>query len=145
MTTVRVLVDGKPTEAMWVTVTLRMNRKNDFRSVHGPSNASGHVAVERPVVIERAQRDRDTFPMDYGVIESDWTGEVEMTVMNREAIEKAMEAVATWGDLAWASSSEVQHDLGAAAVALAAHDGSMLTLDVVASGGATVVPVATRA
>ena len=146
VTTVRVLVDGEPTEAMWVTVMLHMSRKNNFRSAHGPSDARGQVAIVRSVVIETAQRDRDTFPMDYGAIDADWTGDIEVAVMNRDAITKALDAVETWGDLAWASSSEVRHGLVVAAAGLDAHDGALLTVEVVAtSDGATIVPVATHA
>lgn len=131
---------------MWVTVALRMSRKNNFRSAHGPSDARGHIAIGRSVITDRAQRDRDTFPMDYGAIEADWTGEIEIEVMSRDAIGQALQAVETWGDLAWASASEVRHGLTAAAADLAGHDGALLTVEVVATDdGATIVPIASNA
>ena len=127
-------------------VRFRTTFKNDFKSSHGPSDERGHVTIERSAVIESAQRDLAMFPMDYGGLDRNWTGEIEVAVMNREAIDRALQAVETWGDLAWASSSEVRNSLATAAASLATHDGSLLTVELVAtSGAASIIPVATRA
>jgi hypothetical protein len=146
LTTVRALADGEPIEAMWVTVSFRSNFKNHFVSTHGPSDKRGLVAIERTAVIESAHRDLTMFPMDYGWIERSWTGEIEVEVMNREAIDRALNAVKTWGDLLSDSSPDLWEGLAAAAASLVVHDGSLLTVEVVAtSGWASITPVASRA
>jgi hypothetical protein len=146
MMTVRVSIDGKPAEGLWVSVSLRMARKNDFRSAHGPSDALGHVAISGFDVRRRAQHDRDMFPMDYGAIDADWTGGIELRVMNRDAIGLAVEAVETWGAQAWASPQEVRRGLAEADAVLATREGAALTVELVATpADPTIVPITTQA
>jgi hypothetical protein len=68
-----------------------MRHKNDFGVIAGPTDASGAVLVTRTEIERWADLDRNAFPMDYTGL-GDFTGEVLVRPLNRQAIEAALHA-----------------------------------------------------
>jgi len=93
---VRVLVDGTPTVGMFVCVTIRMTRKNDFGLGFGPTNEEGELMISREDLLREAEKERRLFIMDYTHPEDDFAGEVVVTPLNREALAQAITAYDTY-------------------------------------------------
>lgn len=68
-------------------------KKSPFDFVFGPSDTEGKIEISRDQIILEARKTIDLFPMDYWNIESDWTGVLRVTPMNRESITRALSAV----------------------------------------------------
>jgi hypothetical protein len=144
--TVRLLMDGAQVEGLWVRLSLVTTRNNDFSSGHGPSDPTGLVTIKALDVLRRAQLDQAMFPMDYGTVEADWDGTLELRVMNLAAMEAAIEAVETWGEQAWAYRRDVRDGLQTALTKLADCEGASLTVEPVkVPGDLTVLPESTQA
>lgn len=58
---IRVLSDGVPAEGVLVEAIIRVRRKNDFASIHGPSDREGRVLITKDKILHEAEnriRDR---------------------------------------------------------------------------------------
>jgi hypothetical protein len=93
----RVKAGDQPLLGGWVKVVLHTGHKNDFPSLHGPTDEDGVVLVQAGDLRESAQRSRDLFLMDYGSIENDWTGAITVAPLTPEDLEVVIEAIDTWG------------------------------------------------
>lgn len=69
-----------------------MARKNHFDLLFGPSGQGGEIKVTSEHVLEEAHKSMELFLMDYADIESYWTGKLEVTPLNRNAVERALSA-----------------------------------------------------
>jgi hypothetical protein len=86
---IKVLADGKPAGGMFVCLTLRATRKNDFALGFGPANEEGALRISRDDLLREAEKDRQLFIMDYGNPEEDFAGEILVKPLNREELERA--------------------------------------------------------
>lgn len=96
---VRVIADGRPVAGMFVCVTVRTTRKNDFGLGFGPTNKEGELVIWRHDLIREAEKERRLFIMDYGHPEYDFAGEVVVTPLNREALRQAITAYDTYHEV----------------------------------------------
>jgi hypothetical protein len=76
----------------WVSATLEMARRNAFNLILGPADAAGMLKVSRSQLLERAQQDRDLFPLDFVNPATDWTGRIRVDVINLADVNKALQA-----------------------------------------------------
>jgi hypothetical protein len=83
--------DGERLPGVFVLLTLKVRRKNDFHILGGPTDETGTAVVTREDIERSVERDRETFIMDYTGL-ADCTGEVMARPWNREAIEAALRA-----------------------------------------------------
>lgn len=67
-----------------------MAQKNHFDLLFGPSGTGGEIEVKREQVLEEAHKSMELFLMDYADIESYWTGKLEVTPLNRDAIQRVL-------------------------------------------------------
>jgi hypothetical protein len=81
--------DGERLPEVFVSLTLKVRRKNDFHVWGGPTDETGTAVVTREDIESSVNRDRDMFIMDYTGL-ADCTGEVIARPCNREAIERAL-------------------------------------------------------
>lgn len=77
---------------MFVMLRFVMARKNHFDLLFGPSGQGGEIEVTREQVLEEAHKSMELFLVDYSDIESYWTGKLQVTPLNRDAIERALSA-----------------------------------------------------
>jgi len=77
---------------MFAFLKFVMARKNSFDLLFGPSDAEGGIEVTRDQVLNEARKSMELFAMDYMDIESYWTGKLQVTPMNREAVTRALSA-----------------------------------------------------
>jgi hypothetical protein len=96
---IRVAADGKPAPGMFVCVTLRMARKNDFALGFGPSDQDGRVRISREDLLQEAEKERRFFIMDYGHPEEDFGGELVIKPLNRDDLAKATAAYEVYHDV----------------------------------------------
>lgn len=93
---IRVLADGRPASGMFVSVTLRTTRKNDFGLGFGPTSDDGGLQITRDDLLREAEKERRLFIMDYGHPEDDFSGEILVKPLNREALQQAIAAHDTY-------------------------------------------------
>lgn len=89
---IRCLVDGRPQEGLLVCLTLRMRRKNDFEAWVNPTNSKGESRITWNEIMSQVREEIKIAQMDYGHLEADFAGEVIATPVNRNDIERALEA-----------------------------------------------------
>ena len=89
---IRVLADGRPVAGVFASVTIRTTRKNDFGLGFGPTNEDGGLVISREDLLREAEKERRLFIMDYGHPEDDFTGEIVVRALNREALQRAIAA-----------------------------------------------------
>jgi len=73
---IKIELNDHPVAGVWLGVALPVRRKNEFNSVHGPTDEDGVVTVSRTSIESWASLSRNLFLMDY---EADWTGEILAT------------------------------------------------------------------
>jgi hypothetical protein len=83
--------DGAPTRGMFVTVRLKMSRKNDFSVLAGPTDEHGAAVLTREEIDRSVEWDRNTFVMDYTGL-GDSTGEIVISPLSRKELHRAMDA-----------------------------------------------------
>lgn len=93
---IKVLADGRPAPGMFVCVTLRTTRKNDFGLGFGPTSEDGNLQISREDLLREAEKERRLFIMDYGHPEDDFSGEILVKPLNREALQQAIAAYDTY-------------------------------------------------
>jgi len=76
---------------MFFSISLKMRRKNHFAVPAGPSDGFGVVMVTHADIEHWVNWQRNTFIMDYTGL-PDATGDIEVFVMNREALAGALKA-----------------------------------------------------
>ena len=84
----------KPCAGVLVNVTLVTTRKNDFRSMWGPTDAAGKLTVTRQELLDEGMKDREFFLMDYGHPELDFSGEIRLRVAREADLGRALAAYA---------------------------------------------------
>ena len=89
---VRVTANGHAVGGMFICIKLKMSVRNDFDLVFGPTDDEGGIIVTRENLLSEADKDRSFFLMDYGDPEQDFTGEIIVTALNRESLERALTA-----------------------------------------------------
>lgn len=99
---------GLGLDGAWVRVTLGTTEKNDFNLLLGPADAQGRLVVTRQEILNQIQEIRDLFIMDYGGPEA-WNGRVNVAVLNRDDVSRALSAFDVWGKAVGIRS---QRDLG---------------------------------
>jgi hypothetical protein len=92
---VAVAIDGAPVPGAWVRLDLLMQRKNDYRLLFGPTNSKGALAVTRAEIERSVRHEQLTGLMDFMGL-GDWIGEIVVTPLNREAVERAREGHRVW-------------------------------------------------
>jgi hypothetical protein len=90
---ITIKIGGQQTAGMLVMLKFLTVRKNPYNLVFGPSDEKGRVVVTREQVIAEARKSMELFLMDYGEIEAEWTGKLQVTPMNRESIGRALSAL----------------------------------------------------
>jgi hypothetical protein len=90
---ITIKTSGQQMRGMFVTLKFLVARKNPYNLVFGPSDEQGRIVVTRDQIIGEAKKSLDLFLMDYGDLETEWTGKLRVTPMNRESIERALSAV----------------------------------------------------
>lgn len=93
---IKVFADGRPAAGMFVCVTLRTTRKNDFGLGFGPTSEGGGLHISREDLLREAEKEQRLFIMDYGHPEDDFSGEIVVKPLNREALESAIAAYHTY-------------------------------------------------
>jgi hypothetical protein len=88
--------DSKPLSGAWVRLTLPTTRKNDFMMSFGPADKEGVLEISATDIERKVRATKNFFLMDYGSL-ADWTGEIRISVMNREAVELLMDAYQIFG------------------------------------------------
>lgn len=89
---VRLLADGTPVKGMFVRVTIKTTRKNDFVLGFGPSDEEGMLQISRAQLLREAEKERRLFVMDYGHPEADFAGEISVRALSREDLQRAIVA-----------------------------------------------------
>jgi hypothetical protein len=70
--------------------------KNDFQMPFGPTDETGVLEISAAEIEREVSATKNFFLMDYtGLVH--WTGEIRISVMNREAVELLMDAYQTFG------------------------------------------------
>lgn len=77
---------------IFVMLKFIMHRKNHFGLLFGPTDREGELEVTREQVLEEAHKSMELFLMDYADIDKFWTGKLEVTPLNRSAVEGALSA-----------------------------------------------------
>lgn len=90
--TVRVLVNGELAPGMFIITRIMTSRKNDFGLGFGPTDVQGQLAITRDDLLREAEKDKRFFIMDYGDPEADFSGELVVSPLNSDALERAVEA-----------------------------------------------------
>jgi hypothetical protein len=93
---VRVVGDSTPLGGAWVRLTLPTTRKNDFMMSFGPADDKGFLEISASEIELKVEAIANFFLMDYTGL-PDWTGEIRISVMNREAVELLMDAYQIFG------------------------------------------------
>ena len=84
-------LQGKPVSGILVSVTARMQRKNHFDLVVGPTDR-GQITCTRNNILEQAESSRNLFLMDYADPVDNFSGEIEVAPMSRHDIKRALDA-----------------------------------------------------
>lgn len=92
-----ILGDSVPIEGLFVCVTVKVSFKNNFDLVFGPSDQSGLITICKDDIIREAEKDRKLFIMDYGDPVEDFLGKIEITPLNKKALDDAMAAYNIFG------------------------------------------------
>jgi hypothetical protein len=92
MLRVRVLLNEAPMDSAYVRVQLRMRRKNDFHSIHGPADGGGSLDITSDEIMLEAERNKALFLMDYGHPQLDWNGEIVLRPLSLKDLNAALEA-----------------------------------------------------
>lgn len=87
---IRVLSDGVPAEGVLVEAIIRVRRKNDFASIHGPSDREGRVLITKDKILHEAESDRSMFQMDYGHPEDDFAGVISLQPCGESILHRAL-------------------------------------------------------
>ena len=98
--TIRVQANGKPVAGMFVVIRIMTTRKNNFGLGFGPTSAEGQLLITRDDLLLEADKDKRFFIMDYGHPEADFAGEIVVSPLNRDALQRAVEAYDLYKD-AW--------------------------------------------
>ena len=96
---ITIKVGDRPTKGMFVILKFLMARKNSYNLVFGPSDEQGRVEATRDEIIKDARKSMELFLMDYGEIKTYWTGQLQVTPMNRESIGRALSAIRLFRDV----------------------------------------------
>jgi len=89
---IRILADGRPVAGMFALVTIRTTRKNEFGLGFGPTDENGGLVISREDLLREAEKERRLFITDYGHPEDDFTGEIVVRALNRDALQRAIAA-----------------------------------------------------
>jgi hypothetical protein len=93
---VRAISDSTPLSGAWILLTLPVILKNDFQMPFGPTDETGVLEISAAEIEREVSATKNFFLMDYtGLVH--WTGEIRISVMNREAVELLMDAYQTFG------------------------------------------------
>ncbi len=82
---------GLPLVGALVEVRLVMGHRNDYVSVHGPSDAAGRIAVTAEALEEWIEADAAFSPSDYATLDQ-WTGRVTVSVVGPATFERVQRA-----------------------------------------------------
>jgi hypothetical protein len=85
-------INGREAPGMFAMLKFVMAKKNSYNLVFGPSDAKGQIEVTRDQILSEARKTKELFLMDYADIESFWTCKLLVTLMSREAIQRALSA-----------------------------------------------------
>jgi len=91
-------LQGKPVSGILVSVTARMQRKNHFDLVVGPTDIRGQITCTRNNILEQAESSRNLFLMDYADPVDNFSGEIEVSPMSRHDIKRALDAYNMFAD-----------------------------------------------
>jgi hypothetical protein len=89
--------NGQEMKGTFVMLKFLTAKKNPYDLVFGPSDEQGRIVVMRDQIIGEARKTLELFLMDYGDLETEWTGKLRVTPMNRESIERALSALRLFG------------------------------------------------
>jgi hypothetical protein len=89
---VTVSYEGRPLAGMFVRVRISTSKKNDFSEFFGPSDSSGRISLSRADLIQSADRQRKLFVMDYGDPERDYSGAIDISPVDSNAVSRALDA-----------------------------------------------------
>ena len=92
------MLQGKPASGILVSVTTRMQRKNHFDLVVGPTDTRGQIICTRNNILEQAESSRNLFLMDYADPVDNFSGEIEVSPMSRYDIKRALDAYNMFAD-----------------------------------------------
>ena len=84
--------ENRPIKGLFATLKFATARKNPFNMVFGPSGDTGEIEATRDQILKEAQKSRNLFLMDYGDLETEFTGQLTVTPMNRQSVEGALKA-----------------------------------------------------
>jgi len=87
---------GRPCAGAVVKVKIYATRKNNFQSIWGPTDERGSLTIQREALIEEGKKDAEFAMMDFGQPELDFAGQIEISVMKKEAIERALKGYAEY-------------------------------------------------
>jgi len=102
---------------IFVMLRFVMARKNHFDLLFGPKDSRGEIEITREQVLEEAHKSMELFLMDYADIDNFWTGRLEVTPLNRDAVERALSAYRLFRNYKYAP--EYEENLRAADAVLA--------------------------
>ena len=97
------LVNGEPAAGMFIVVRIMTSRKNDFSLGFGRTDAQGQLVITRDDLLREAENDKRFFIMDYGDPEADFSGELVVSPLNRDALQRAVDAYDLYHEV-WAYS-----------------------------------------
>lgn len=90
--------DDRPQPGLFVSVSLRMCKKNDHHMVFGPSDDRGKIDISRDDMMNWVKNACDLFPMDYADL-SGFGGEIQVDPMGPGMIESAMKGFEMYGSI----------------------------------------------
>lgn len=96
---VSIKADGKPLQGVLVDVCIFTTCKNNFHSQFGPSDDNGSVLITRAALISEAKRDQKLSVMDYGDPETNFAGEIEVAILGKDDLLRAIEAYPLFKDV----------------------------------------------
>ncbi|HEX6650321.1 MAG TPA: hypothetical protein VF075_12300 [Pyrinomonadaceae bacterium] len=93
-------VDGNPLPGVLIQVSIVTSFKNNFHLLFRPTDDQGSVVITRGEMIKEALRDQQLFIMDYGDPETDFAGELVISIFGRERLKGAIKVYPDFKDVA---------------------------------------------
>ena len=88
--------DGIAASGLLILITIRMNRKNHYSVIVGPTNHDGQVTVTKSDLENEIENTQNQFPIDYAAIAESFSGQLEIRPMTLRQLQSAVDAHHLW-------------------------------------------------
>ncbi len=103
--------EGKPVKGVFISVVLEANYKNNYGFVMGPSGENGYAELGREEILSMAEEELNLALMDYGSIEDVFVGTINVQIMTKDEIKKAIQAYNIYKDVSKTFPRDYEKDL----------------------------------